>query len=147
MFNSLGQLDRGSDGNPYNLDFPQFELIFLMMARFKDVIEPWQKAREQRMKVIAGRTPIKRAAMGNEIEDPEKQAKFLEEEQRQMDEVIFIPRFPKKKLELALDKNKYSPRLLIDLQGLWVEPAFDKFEIEEDDSEVVDPHPHMQAAE
>lgn len=146
LFNSLGQLDRGIDGQPYNLDFEQFELMFVMMRTLKDVVEPWQKAREQRMKVMAGSTPIKRTAIGPEIDDPIKMEKFNSEEQKLIDEVIRI-RMPKKKLDLATDKNKYPPGLLIALQGLWNEPSPDKFELEDEDEDEDDEPVPLRAAE
>lgn len=148
MFNALGQLERGIDGQPYNLDFSQFELAYVMMARFKETIEAWQKAREQRMKVVAASADIKKVAGVTVIDDEKKMALFNEQEQTAMEEVVRIARFPKQRLELATDKNKYPPGLLISLQGLFVDNVADKFEIEDDEvAEVLDPRPHMQAAE
>ena len=154
MFQALGQLERGVDGQPYNLDFSQFELAYVMMARFKETIEAWQKAREQRMKVIAGGTPINKTAAGPVIADDKKMALFNEQEQAAMEEVVRIPRFPKKRLELATDKNKYPPGLLINLQGLFVDNIADKFEVEDEEDKppaVVEParndRPYVRAAE
>ena len=150
MFNALGQLERGIDGQPYNLSFEQFELAYEMMARLKDVFEPWQKAREQRMKVMAGGSPVVRTPQGMSIEDEAKMLAFNLEEQKALEEVVRVPGFPKKRLELATDKNKYPPALLINLQGLWVDDLAKKFEAEEDDGEEAeefDPHPLVQAAE
>lgn len=151
LFQALGQLERGVDGQPYNLDFSQFELAYVMMARFKDVMETWQKAREQRMKVVAAGTPIKKTAVGPAIDDDKKMALFNEQEQTAMEETIRIPRFPKQRLELATDKNKYPPALLINLQGLFVDNLAAKFEVEPDEDEpesaaLPDPYPEMQAA-
>jgi len=133
MFNALGQLERGVDGQPYNLGFDQFELAYVMMARLKDVFEPWQKAREQRMKVMAGGSPVIRTAQGQSIEDPDKMQAFNLEEQKMLEETVKVPGFPKKRLELATDKNKYPPGLLINLQGLWVDNLAAKFETEDDE--------------
>lgn len=147
MFNALGQLERGIDGQPHNLPFEQFELMYVMMSRFKAVFEPWQKARDQRMKVMAGKNPLKRTEQGMVIDDKETMLAFNFEEQRLMDEVVKVPGFPKKRLELATDKNKYPPLLLINLDGLWVDDVTSKFEVEDDDTvEPFDPHPDVQAA-
>jgi hypothetical protein len=148
MFNALGQLERGMDGQPYNLPFEQFELMYVMMARLKEMFEPWQKAREQRMKVMAGKAPLKKTAQGMVIDDNETMLAFGFEEQRMMEEEVRVPGFPKKRLELATDKNKYPPALLVNLQGLWKDDVTAKFEVEDDEPEPRHGiHDVMQAAE
>lgn len=147
MMNALGQLERGIDGQPYNLGFEQFELAYVMMARFKDIIEPWQKAREQRMKVMAGGSQVVRTAQGMSIEDETKMMAFNLEEQKMLEETVKVPCFPKKRLELATDKNKYPPALLINLQGLWVDNLATKFEVEDDEPDEPVARAYVHAAE
>jgi hypothetical protein len=135
MFNALGRLDKRMDGSPYDIDFDEFILAWRMMEILRTEIEPFQKAREARMKVIAAGTPLKRDQFGQQvIDDPDKQGRFLDEEAELLDATIRL-RFPKRKLNLATDRNKYPPGMLMELRGAWQEPDPNKFPLEDDDSD------------
>ena len=136
-FNTLSALEQspvtGASGKPVPYDLPaeQFVLVWEMLNALRPHVEAFQKAREARMKVLAEQSE-------------EKRAEELKQEVERLQETFSV-RMPKKRLDLDIGRTKIMPSLLIALEGLWNKP---EVELEDEEpAEVIDPHPHLQAAE
>lgn len=132
--NALTMLERGADGKPYDLTCETYILMFVMLRSLKETLEPWQKARETRMRLAAGEEGTRQGPMGLEIVNAAKMQKFVDEEQTLLEQPIRF-KFPKKKLDLNLTVNKIPARVLLDMEGVWQAPETAKIEFDDDDDD------------
>jgi hypothetical protein len=131
-YGALREIEKGADGEPFDIPIKQLILATIMMNALKPHHEAYHGGRTARLKAMCG-DEVQRDSFGGIVpKDPLKQLQFSAEEEALLHSVVSVRPFPKDKLDLSLDKNRVPPTVLSGLEGL---VKMDKFEMEDEEGE------------